>query len=52
MDGSIASARKERKKLLEPYGGQPDPVIRRRVQIVLLLADGYAWSLIAAAIAP
>ncbi|MFQ5705627.1 MAG: IS630 family transposase [Gemmatimonadales bacterium] len=48
MDGSIALGRRERKALLKVYRGHPDPTVRRRAQIVLLLADGYAWSLIAA----
>ena len=48
MDGSIALGRRERKALLEVCRGHPAPAVRKRAQIVLLLADGYAWSLIAA----
>ncbi len=48
MDGSIALRRRERKALLEVYRGHSAPAVRKRAQIVLLLADGYAWSLIGA----
>jgi putative transposase len=46
--GSIALGRGERKRLLELYRKEPDPQVRLRAHIVLLLADGHAWSEIAA----
>jgi putative transposase len=48
MDGSIALAPKDRKILLEIYRKSTDPVIRLRAHVVLLLADRYPWSQIAA----
>src|SRR5215204_43843 len=46
--GSIALGRGERKRLLELYRKEPDPQVRLRAHVVLLLADGHAWSLICA----
>src|SRR5215217_5416895 len=46
--GSIALGRGERKRLLELYRKETDPLVRLRAHIVLLLADGHAWSLVCA----
>ena len=48
MEGSIAVGRSQRKRLLEVYRRDADPEVRRRAQIVLLLADGWTWTVIAA----
>lgn len=48
MEGSIHLKPSERKTLLEYYRKSADPGIRLRVHILLLLADGYPWSQIAA----
>src|ERR1700733_2093228 len=48
MDGSIAITPKDRKRLLEMYRKSTDPAIRLRAHVVLLLAEGYPWSQIAA----
>jgi len=51
MDGSIVLGSSQRKRLLGIYRGKEANVpseARLRAHIVLLLADGYAWSLIAA----
>ena len=48
MDGSISLKPKDRKLLLEMYRKSTDPVIRLRAHVVLLLADRYPWSQIAA----
>jgi putative transposase len=48
MDGSIVLVGGQRKRLLELYRREPDPAVRLRAHLILLLADGYAWSLIAA----
>ncbi len=45
MDGSITLRRSERKRLLEVYRSDPDPTVRKRAQITLLLVDRRAWSL-------
>src|SRR5436305_15336415 len=50
MDGSIVLVGGQRKRLLELYRKEPDPAVRLRAHLILLLADGYAWSLIAAAL--
>lgn len=50
MDGSVALGPVERKRLMEVYRKHPDPEVRRRSHIVLLLADGWSWSSIAAAL--
>ena len=47
MDGSIVLGSSERKRLLELYRKETlHPQVRLRVHIVLLLAQGCAWSLI------
>lgn len=48
MDGSTAPGRKERNELLAIYRRHPDPAVRLRAQIILLLADGQSWSMIVA----
>lgn len=48
MDGSIALRGGQRKRLLALYRTDPDPHVRLRAHLVLLLADGRAWALIAA----
>src|SRR5205809_277210 len=49
MEGdSIALSPGQRKRLLALYRKEPDPLVRLRAHIVLLLADGHAWSLICA----
>jgi transposase len=47
MDGSIVLAGGQRKRLLELYRKEPDPAVRLRAHLILLLADGHAWALIA-----
>src|SRR5437763_14055707 len=47
MDGSIVLVGGQRKRLLELYRKEPDPSVGLRAHLILLLADGYAWSLIA-----
>jgi hypothetical protein len=49
MDGSIVLGSRERKRLLEIYRGGKEACpaqVRLRAHVVLLLADGHAWSLI------
>src|SRR3990170_3051447 len=48
MDGSISLRSAERKRLLEHYRKDPGPAVRLRAHIILLLADGCPWALIAA----
>ncbi len=48
MDGSIVLGSSQRKRLLAVYRKGPHPQVRLRAHILLLLAEGYAWSLIAA----
>ena len=48
MDGSIVLGSGQRKRLLAVYRKEPDPHVRLRAHIILLLAEGHAWSLIAA----
>jgi transposase len=47
MDGSIGLKPRDRKVILELYRKSPDPALRLRAHILLLLADGHAWSQIA-----
>jgi len=47
MEGSVSPGPAERKRLMEMFRKHPDPEVRRRAHIVLLLADGRSWSLIA-----
>jgi transposase len=48
MDFSITLRPDERKSLLDYYRAHPDPSVRLRTHIILLLADGYSWSLLTA----
>ena len=48
MSSSIALSPDERNTLLDYYRAHPDPALRLRAHIVLLLADGHTWALIAA----
>jgi putative transposase len=48
MDGSIALRGRQRNGLLELYRRDPDPAVRLRAHIILLLAENHPWSLIAA----
>jgi transposase len=48
MDGSIALGRAQRKRLLDLYRRDPDPCVRLRAHIILLLSEGHAWSLVCA----
>lgn len=48
MDGSVSLGRADRKRLLGFYRRSPDPAVRLRAHIILLLADGWAWATIAA----
>ena len=45
---SIRLGDRERNVLLDPYRRDPDPQVRLRAHILLLLAGGYAWAGIAA----
>jgi len=47
MEGSIHLQPSQRKTLLNVYRKTTDPAIRLRAHILLLLAEGYTWSLIA-----
>ena len=48
MDGTIRLRSSERKALLEHYRRNPDPAVRLRAHIVLLVAAGHPWQTIAA----
>lgn len=48
MDGSIVLGDSRRKRLLEIYRKEPDPQVRLRAHVILLLDDGHAWATIAA----
>src|SRR4051812_40938687 len=48
MDGSIVLGGSRRKRLLAMYRAEPDPRVRLRAHVILLLADGHAWAVIAA----
>lgn len=48
MSGSISLHRRDRNALLDLYRRTNDPQIRLRAHILLLLAEGYPWALIAA----
>jgi transposase len=50
MDGSIRLREEERNDLLDHYRRSPDPAVRLRAHIVLLLADGWAWAAISLAL--
>ncbi len=48
MDGSIVLGSNQRKRLLAMYRKESvHPHVRLRAHIILLLSEGYAWSLIA-----
>ncbi len=48
MTTSIASLNRQRKALLQLYRHHPQPEVRHRAHLLLLLADGYPWQTIAA----
>ena len=48
MSGSIALSPRDRKALLHLYRRATDPQLRLRAHVLLLLAEGYSWALIAA----
>src|ERR1035438_10013563 len=48
MSCSIVLRSEERNALLDTYRHHPDPAIGHRAHLILLLADGYSWSVIAA----
>ena len=48
MEGSIVLGSSQRKRLLQLYRKDLDPQVRLRAHLVLLLADGLAWTMIAA----
>lgn len=50
MDGSVSLGPAERKRLMEMYRRHPDPAVRQRAHIVLLLSDGRSWSWIESAL--
>src|SRR6185312_6508687 len=50
MDGSIVLGVSQRKRLLQLYRKEPDPQVRLRAHVILLLADGWAWASIAKAL--
>jgi transposase len=50
MSSSISLRPEQRNALLDSYRRHPDPAVRLRAHIILLLADGYAWAVIAAAL--
>lgn len=48
MSHSITLSRSERSTLLDWYRAHPDPAVRLRCHIILLLADGHTWASIVA----
>jgi transposase len=48
MNPSITLTREERNALLDHLRRAPDPALRQRAHIILLLADDYTWATIAA----
>lgn len=48
MDGKLVLRGTQRRRLLEWYRRHPDPQVRSRAHLILLLADGHAWMLITA----
>lgn len=48
MDGTIPLRSSERKTLLAHYRRNPDPAVRLRAHLLLLLAAGYPWATITA----
>jgi putative transposase len=47
MDGSIVLGHSQRNRLLKLYRQDQNPHVRLRAHIILLLADGHAWAMIA-----
>ena len=47
-DGSIALGGSQRKRLLRVYRKDPDPQVRLRAHIILLLSDGWTWAAVTA----
>jgi transposase len=47
MDGSIVLGDSRRKRLLQLYRTEPDPQVRLRAHVILLLDDGWSWATIA-----
>src|SRR5215470_4043323 len=45
---SIRLTADDRNTLLDHYRGDPDPQVRLRAHILLLLADGHPWATVAA----
>lgn len=48
MDGSIHLREDQRNDLLDHYRRSPDPAVRLRAHLILLLADGWTWATIVA----
>src|SRR2546423_12528416 len=46
LPSPIVLSRRERTTLLDYYRTHPDPAVRLRAHLLLLLADGHSWSLI------
>lgn len=47
MDGNVILRGGQRKQLLQLYRKEPDPQVRLRAHLILLLSEGHAWALIA-----
>jgi putative transposase len=47
MEGRIVLRGRQRSRLTELYRSNPDPALRLRAHIILLLADGHSWAVIA-----
>jgi len=47
MEGTITLRGGQRKALLEMYRKDPDPSVRVRAQVILLLSGGHTWALVA-----
>ncbi|MBU1693424.1 MAG: IS630 family transposase [Verrucomicrobia bacterium] len=50
MDGSLSPGPAGRKSLMNLYRKHPEPAVRQRAHIVLLLCDGWSWSEIESAL--
>ena len=48
MEGAVVLRGRQRPALLELYRSSPDPALRLRAHIILLLSEGYPWALITA----
>jgi hypothetical protein len=48
LSSTISLSHAERNTLLDHLRQSPDPHLRLRAHIILLLADGYTWALITA----